>query len=319
MNKLLAGLLAAQLFAAPAFADSTINGLGAGAAVQSTDIFPAYQGANPATGPTAAQIKTFVNTGQVASVTGSCGVTVSPTTGATIVSAPVADVPVSSTTDTIANTQCNTVRRYTNSAAVTVTVPSPSGFPAGFVISIKSDGANTAGTTVTPGTTIDGSASNIPLKTGQSLDIYLNASSLWTTLPGRATNVACADLTNSTVLCSTAPGTGVATAVAAALSSAGGLTTTVFTGTVALGTTLISSASCNLVTLSITGLLTSDVLLAGWSSNPIATTGYIPATAGMLTILAWPSAGQGNFEICNNTSSSVTPGASLTLNVKVVR
>jgi hypothetical protein len=60
MKKLLTILLGSVLLATPVLADSTINGLGAGAAVQSTDIFPAYQGANPATGVTAAQIKTFV-------------------------------------------------------------------------------------------------------------------------------------------------------------------------------------------------------------------------------------------------------------------
>lgn len=61
MKKLLVAALAYLLAFAPAFADSTINGLGAGAAVQSTDIFPAYQGANPATSVTAAQIKTFTS------------------------------------------------------------------------------------------------------------------------------------------------------------------------------------------------------------------------------------------------------------------
>lgn len=44
----------------PALADSTINGLGAGSAVVGTDIFPAYQGANPAKGVTAVQIKSYV-------------------------------------------------------------------------------------------------------------------------------------------------------------------------------------------------------------------------------------------------------------------
>lgn len=38
----------------------TINNLGAGSAVSSTDMFPSYQGANPATGVTAAQLRTFM-------------------------------------------------------------------------------------------------------------------------------------------------------------------------------------------------------------------------------------------------------------------
>lgn len=63
MNRTAISLLALVLFASSARADLTINALGAGAAVSGTDVFPAYQGANPATGVTAAQIKTFVGAG----------------------------------------------------------------------------------------------------------------------------------------------------------------------------------------------------------------------------------------------------------------
>lgn len=59
MNRTAISLLALTLFASSARADLTINGLGAGGAVSGTDIFPAYQGANPAVGVTANQIKTF--------------------------------------------------------------------------------------------------------------------------------------------------------------------------------------------------------------------------------------------------------------------
>jgi hypothetical protein len=55
---LLAGLLVAICSQAHA---QTIDALGAGSAVSGTDIFPAYQGANPATGVTAAQIGTYAN------------------------------------------------------------------------------------------------------------------------------------------------------------------------------------------------------------------------------------------------------------------
>lgn len=60
MKKIVSVTAALSLFAFNARADLTINGLGAGAAVSGTDIFPAYQGANPATGVTGAQIKTYV-------------------------------------------------------------------------------------------------------------------------------------------------------------------------------------------------------------------------------------------------------------------
>ena len=55
---------------------------------------------------------------------------------------------------------------------------------------------------------------------------------------------ACATLSDSTTLCSTSPGTGVATAITANLSAAGGLTTTIASGTSAMGTGAISSATC---------------------------------------------------------------------------
>lgn len=48
------------LLATPAFAQ-TINNLGAGAAVQGTDLFPTYQGANPAKRVSATQLATFTN------------------------------------------------------------------------------------------------------------------------------------------------------------------------------------------------------------------------------------------------------------------
>lgn len=61
MRKYLAGLsIAAVLFTAPAAAQ-TINNLGAGrGSVIGTDLFPSYQGANPAVRPTAAQIAAYV-------------------------------------------------------------------------------------------------------------------------------------------------------------------------------------------------------------------------------------------------------------------
>jgi hypothetical protein len=136
---------------------------------------------------------------------------------------------------------------------------------------------------------------------------------------GVVSQAACADLSNGTALCSTTPGTGVATAAAANLSAAGGLTTTIASGTASLGTSAISSAACaSVVTVTATNTATTDVVLASFNGDPTAVTGYIPATAGMLTIIGYPTANNVNFKVCNNTSSSVTPGA-ITLNWRVVR
>ncbi|HYD66182.1 hypothetical protein [Azospirillum sp.] len=136
---------------------------------------------------------------------------------------------------------------------------------------------------------------------------------------GVVSQAACADLSNGTALCSTTPGTGVATAAAANLSAAGGLSTTVASGTSALGTSAISSATCaTVVTTTATNTATTDVIWWGFNGDPTAVTGYVPLVAGMLTIIAYPSANNVNFKVCNNTSGSITPGA-ITLNWRVAR
>lgn len=114
-------------------------------------------------------------------------------------------------------------------------------------------------------------------------------------------------------------GANVETAAGLALSAAGGLTATVATGTSALGTGAITSATCaTAITTTATNVATTDVVLWGFNGDPTAVTGYVPLVAGMLTIIAYPSSGNVNFKVCNNTSSSVTPGA-ITLNWRVSR
>src|SRR5215472_1471473 len=98
-----------------------------------------------------------------------------------------------------------------------------------------------------------------------------------------------------------------------------GSTQTIAAGTSALGTGAISSATCaTVVTTTATGTATTDVVTASFNGDPTAVTGYIPATAGMLTIISYPTANNVNFKVCNNTTSSITPGA-ITLNWRVVR
>jgi hypothetical protein len=90
-------------------------------------------------------------------------------------------------------------------------------------------------------------------------------------------------------------------------------------GTAALGTGVINSGACSAaVTVSATGVATTDVIAVGFNGDPTAVTGYIPSTSGMLTIIPYPTANNVNFKVCNNTGSSVTPGA-ITLNWRVAR
>jgi len=96
-------------------------------------------------------------------------------------------------------------------------------------------------------------------------------------------------------------------------------TRTIASGTSALGTSSISSGACaTVVTTSATGTLTTDII--DWVPNGSikAVTGYVPSTSGGLSIMAYPTANNVNFDVCNWSSGSITPGA-VTLNWRVVR
>jgi len=218
--------------------------------------------------------------GAVSSVTGGIGVTVSPTTGAVVVSAPATRRDNTATTDTITSSDKGTVVTESNASAVAVAITT-AGFVTTDYFTVKNIGVGTATYTPSSGT-VDG-ATTLVCKTGQSADLYF-------------------DGTNYKTLANTC-----------------GQALTIASGTAALGTGAITSATCaTVVTATATGTVTTDVLTASFNGDPTAVTGYVPATAGMLTIIAYPTANTANFKVCNNTSSSITPGA-ITLNWRVVR
>ena len=124
------------------------------------------------------------------------------------------------------------------------------------------------------------------------------------------------NLTTSGAFATTLTATGTTSVT---LPTSGTLSTTIASGTSALGTSAISSATCaTVVTTSATNTATTDVVWWGFNGDPTAVTGYAPSTAGMLTIIAYPTANNVNFKVCNNTTSSITPGA-ITLNWRIVR
>lgn len=97
------------------------------------------------------------------------------------------------------------------------------------------------------------------------------------------------------------------------------ITRTIASGTSALGTDAIASGACaTAVTTTATGTATTDVIDWGFNADPTSTTGYSASANGMLTIIAYPTANNVNFKVCNNTAASITPGA-VTLNWKVAR
>lgn len=135
---------------------------------------------------------------------------------------------------------------------------------------------------------------------------------------GQLTTVSSATITPA-IGSVTGLGTNVGAALGATLSAAGGVSSTIASGTSAMGTSAISSATCaTVVTTSATNTATTDVIWWGFNGDPTGVTGYVPATAGMLTIIAYPSANNVNFKVCNNSSSSISPGA-ITLNWRVIR
>lgn len=92
----------------------------------------------------------------------------------------------------------------------------------------------------------------------------------------------------------------------------------VWSGTVALNTAAISSASHNLTTANHSGILTTDFVSCVPNGSLNAVTGYVPSTSGTLGFYAYPTADNLNIDVINNTTGSITPGA-VTLNCAVTR
>jgi hypothetical protein len=98
-----------------------------------------------------------------------------------------------------------------------------------------------------------------------------------------------------------------------------GYAQTIASGTAVLGTSAISSGACvAAVSVAGAGIATSDTVEFSFNGDPTGVTGYIPAVAGMLTIIGYPTSGNVNFKVCNTTGASITPGA-ITLNWRVSR
>ncbi len=173
-------------------------------------------------------------------------------------------------------------------------------------------GAGAAPATTTTGT---GILTALGINTGSAGAPVLFNGALGTPTSGTLTNATGCAISS----CVGGLGTGIATALAVNTGTAGAPAILIAKGTSAMGTGAISSATCaTVVTTAATGTATTDVIDAGFNGDPTAVTGYVPLTTGMLTIIAYPSANNVNFKVCNNTSSSITPGA-ITLNWKVTR
>lgn len=104
--------------------------------------------------------------------------------------------------------------------------------------------------------------------------------------------------------------------------------TAVSAGTVTQVVTTVlmpGTASTNIPTLNLTSSGTGATLDTvgdniSWTfqGDPTGLTGYAPAAGGALRIVAYPTANNVNFKVCNDTAGSITPGAAK-LNWRVVR
>ena len=94
---------------------------------------------------------------------------------------------------------------------------------------------------------------------------------------------------------------------------------TIAKGTAAMGTASISSGACaTTVSVTAAGVATTDNIEADFNADPTSTTGFAPGGTGIQTIIKFPTANAVNFDVCNNTTSDITPGA-VTLNWRVLR
>jgi hypothetical protein len=207
---------------------------------------------------------------------------------------------VTGTTDTILAADLGNTVFYNSASAVAVSQPAPSGsFANSFGVNLCN--INTGAVTVTPGsgTIYGGSTLVIP--------------------GGSGTKPSCAAYqsngTNFNPL-QVVPGAGVAAAMGNALSAAGGLTSTIASGTATLGTAAIASGACaTVVTVTATNVATTDRIKASYNSDPTAVGGYgVSATGAVLTIYPYPASGNVNFKVCNSSPNSITPGSALVLN-----
>jgi hypothetical protein len=91
-------------------------------------------------------------------------------------------------------------------------------------------------------------------------------------------------------------------------------------GVTAMPTIAVPANSCSAAatTATATGAFTGDSPAVSFASDPTGVTGYGGGTSGGITINSWPTANQMNFKLCNQTSSSITPGA-LSVNWRITR
>lgn len=268
---------------------------------------------------------TATGTGTVTSIAQGTGILLStaPCTATCTISTTVLQNAQTGTSYGLQTTDGGKVVSANNGAAqaYTIAVASTSGFTAGYGFDLNCLGAGTVTLTATT-STFDNGLNAITCTKGQDIYVWSDSTNYHSvvSVPVIATNTVLGNSSGSSNYpTAQTVGTGVLTAMSNALSAAGGLTTTVASGTSAMGTGAISSGTCaSVVTTAATNTATTDIIQAGFNGDPTGVTGYSPTVNGMLTIISYPSVNNVNFKVCNLTSASITPGP-ITLNWRVGR
>jgi hypothetical protein len=251
--------------------------------------------------------------GTVTSIATGCGLTGGTITTSGTVSQSITTVAHNGSYAVLTG-DCGTSITTNTAAAWTIAQSGTTGFAAGWFVAINNVGAGALTLTATtstfyggPTANISGSVLTIPAHSGATIVSDGTNYQVYSISPGTVTSVATTSpLTGGTI-------TGAGTIACATC------TVTIANGTASLGTSAIASGACaTVVTSSATGVATTDNIMADFNSDPTAVTGYSPSVNGMLSIIKYPTSNNVNFKVCNNTGSSVTPGA-ITLNWRVTR
>lgn len=188
---------------------------------------------------------------------------------------------------------------------------------AGITSWVPSVGGGTI-TSITCAASLTCTASN-PITTTGTITLNVGNANSWTAAQTFDSSIAKVKGSSTGVTSIASANSGASNYTATLQALTGTLSISVASGAKALATSAISSGSCSSAqTDTATGTLTTDAIIATFSADPTATTGYSASANGGLTIVAYPTADTVNFKVCNNTLASITPGA-VTINWRVVR
>lgn len=165
--------------------------------------------------------------------------------------------------------------------------------------------------------TADDGAGNLTAKTytatGPQGIVFTAGASLAAPAAGKAVFTTDASVGNGMLSENNGAASRICTAANGVCSAGGGITN----NTTTTGTTAVSANTCTTAsTVTLTGLATSNTINFTPTSDTSSVAGWGSPSSGLLYIVAWPSAANtASYKVCNATSSSITPGASVTWNV----